>query len=369
MVNPARLPTEIWREITTLACTDGGSTGRSLALTSKFFHSQSLSTRFHSLSFDSLQRVEDFLVFLREQPKDCKPQIAHLYLSFTGEPASSTPRFFLAYARMKRSERAEYDREAKATKELWDERFRPAAAALFTLAAPTLETLCLVEERLQVPLEFPHTFPKLEELTWKGWFEGLQPASLALYDNPYKFPVLRRVHFITHDKAHVVDALAAAASSSLTHLRISEVLRADNRLPDALARALGIPTVLVPAGATTSTQDAAAIPPSDQTVSALFPHLRNVVVLCTAASGGGWSGHYSGIWLDALDRFHALPRKCERQLDGVRMSFWDRPGRPNERWPDRLRHDWTNRMQGGPGCWVESIEEEEVDIYEDGPFE
>ena len=82
---------ELWQQIITAACTDGGYTGRSLALTNKLFHAQSLSTRFHSLAFFSLARVEAFLAFLDNQPEECRPEIQHLYLSFVDEPEPAKP--------------------------------------------------------------------------------------------------------------------------------------------------------------------------------------------------------------------------------------------------------------------------------------
>ncbi|KAI0371598.1 hypothetical protein BV20DRAFT_908500, partial [Pilatotrama ljubarskyi] len=354
MLTLARIPTEIWREITTLACTDGGFTGRSLALASKFFHSQSLSTRFHSLLFDSLQRIEDFLAFLRLQPEDCKPRIAHLYLSFANEPVSSKPHLYLVYTSMSPDARAEYDAKAKAAKALWDERFCHTTAALLTLAAPALKTLCLVEDCLLLPLEFHCTFPRLEELSWKGYIQGLLPANLALYDSPLKFPALKRIHFMGYGKAEVVRALSKAVSSSLMHLRISQIHAADHELPDALAHALGIPT---PSLAAKDEDDAVGDPSSGRrAVAATLPRLHNVTVHCTADSSG-WCGHNSTTWNRFLDRFEMLARICEQRPDSTSVVLFTSPGRRKFRWPDRLLDDWIDRIEGRPGCWVRSKEE------------
>ncbi|TBU33752.1 hypothetical protein BD309DRAFT_851542, partial [Dichomitus squalens] len=45
----AHLPLEIWQHIFLHACTDGGHTGCSLALVSRFFHLASHPVRFNSL--------------------------------------------------------------------------------------------------------------------------------------------------------------------------------------------------------------------------------------------------------------------------------------------------------------------------------
>ncbi|OBZ70278.1 hypothetical protein A0H81_09707 [Grifola frondosa] len=61
------VPLELWRNIFTLACTDGGFTGISLALVSKHFHAASLPVRLHSLALTSLRQVEGFLSFIEAQ--------------------------------------------------------------------------------------------------------------------------------------------------------------------------------------------------------------------------------------------------------------------------------------------------------------
>ncbi|KAG7444345.1 uncharacterized protein BT62DRAFT_1077693, partial [Guyanagaster necrorhizus] len=47
--NASHIPCEIWLEIFKLACTDGGSTGRSLSLVSRVFYDLAKETRFHSV--------------------------------------------------------------------------------------------------------------------------------------------------------------------------------------------------------------------------------------------------------------------------------------------------------------------------------
>ena len=116
----AIIPAELWREIIAGACTDGGYTGRSLALTNKLFHAQSLSARFHSLAFFSLAKLEAFLAFLDNQPRECKPKIQHMYLSFVDEPEPAKPRtnFWRTYAGWSLRRKLRYDETIKAQK-LW----------------------------------------------------------------------------------------------------------------------------------------------------------------------------------------------------------------------------------------------------------
>ncbi|OJT15465.1 hypothetical protein TRAPUB_7336 [Trametes pubescens] len=266
------IPTELWRSIVTIACTDGGFTGTSLALTSKFFHAQSRGLRFHSLALNSLRQLEGFCTFLQLQPQEGKPRIEHLYLSFFNVPQilRSDPK----YAALRRGRSMEFDDWTTEVQARWNERLTAAWTTLITLAATTLRTLCIVEEDEPLPLEFPCDLPRLEELSWRGYIRAFRPPSLhGPRGSLRRFPSLDRVHFVSGDSDSVVAALAAAVPSSLTHLRISNVSDGDGKLPAALARALGLPPPQVP----------------DETL----PHLRSVVIHAIPPDAGGpccWAG-------------------------------------------------------------------------------
>ena len=80
-----RVPLETLQQIFQFACTDGGYTGGSLALTSKFIHGAAESTRSYSIAVAAETERLTALVTLYQ--KKCsnaagvRPRTAHLYLS------------------------------------------------------------------------------------------------------------------------------------------------------------------------------------------------------------------------------------------------------------------------------------------------
>lgn len=240
MFNLTCIPPEIWEEIFKLACTDGGYTGRSLALTSTSFPAYSLRVRFRSLGFTSLQNLQRFLDLLsRHGPA----RIEHLYLSFTEVPSSRrhSPR-----------SRPDCANGWRKTAPLELEAYRAAVLSVLRAAEPTLQTLSCLASQCSCGFSGIGTeFPLLEELSWMGGHSpmlldhSLTPsdADSAGIVAPAVFPVLQRVHCIAENVAYagrVIAKLTALASSSLTHLRISALDRRASDVPDVLERILGV---------------------------------------------------------------------------------------------------------------------------------
>ncbi|KAI0371597.1 hypothetical protein BV20DRAFT_1043236 [Pilatotrama ljubarskyi] len=352
------IPAAIWQKVVTYACVDGGWTGRSLALASKFLHSQSLSARFHSLAFTSVQQIEDFLLFLGRQPKECAPQIAHLYLAFPNEPVRPQPDFWDIYVQMTEAERDACGERMRQEWSGWQQRFCTATNALLTLAAPTLRTFCVAENGtpLQV-FTVPCELPKLEELSWMGEVHAFDPYSLLQAGrsprHPATFPALERVHFISSKSDKVVAALHAIGSSTLSHLRISNVgVRShDTELPKAVAAALGVPEERLQL----TEEDDGDIP---YFLNATLPHLCRVIIHLMRPKRGEY---YDGLYQD----LESLARICEQRIDAVYVLLLESEWRRNAHWPERLRDDWVDRIQGGRGCWVESQTDEaaKLEIY------
>ncbi|KAM5534411.1 hypothetical protein V8D89_011878 [Ganoderma adspersum] len=372
------VPPEIWQEIIALACTDGGATGRSVALTCRFFREQSLHVRFASLSFKNTNRLLVFLVSLRVQPKDCRPRIHHVAL----EPSLYTNHIPPAL------------RHLAGNTQLGQE-FNPAdfcanaLEALFSVAARQLRTLCLVANPL-VPFRcFAHMFPKLEELT--VWNHPLCPPPAApahalaagLGDvgpgsgNQSRlvteagsdgdsdagaavlFPSLRRLHYVLTDQSmsfkSILARLPALVSSRLTHLRLSGITYADEDVPQTLARMLGVPPPKplrerMGLGGGTSASQA----PLD-TSGAAFPHLRHVVLYAIQPGRDDMASFPK--WAALLGLLRELERTCKRVV-GMRMVVLERSWLRKPTWATRMRDDWLQRMDGGRGCWVESEAEE-----------
>ncbi|KAI0355355.1 hypothetical protein OH77DRAFT_1424836 [Trametes cingulata] len=359
MPEVTRIPTEIWHKIIVDACIDGGFTGRSLALASKFFHSQSLSARFHSLALDSLPKIEGFLLFLRVQPEDCKPKVQHLYLALFYEPATTSSSHGLQRGQVTQAERmAELERRRKEY-DCWQQRLYAATQSLLAFAAPTVRTLCVVE-RSATPIQvssFPRDMPRLEELTWMGEALPLSPYDReAAAQPPIALPALKRVHLMSPNSAIHIFGLCGIGPSSLSHLRISVVGRStlDRYLPRNLAAALEIPKECF--------QRELA---DEDDIKGTLPHLRHVLVHAIPSEPGSLRGSRGRFASDICADLRSLGRACEERIDGARILVLE-GNRPKNlhQW---LREDWVDRMQGGQGCWVEFQQDEAARANKDVP--
>ena len=114
----------------------------------------------------------------------------------------------------------------------------------------------------------------------------------------------------------------------------------------SLARALGVPDVH------TFTSAFARLP------EPTLPHLKHVVIHGFAPPAGGSPSSRDDAWDGFVDDLQSLNGMC-RQDDGPRVLALGRPWRRDARWAERLRCDWIDRIGGGRGCWVMTVEEEE----------
>ncbi|KAI1796060.1 hypothetical protein LXA43DRAFT_650992 [Ganoderma leucocontextum] len=356
MPDLAAIPTELWQEILTIACTDGGSTGRSLALTNRFLHAQSFSSRFHSLAFTSLPRVE---AFLDVQPNDCRPRIEHLYLSFAAETEltwNPPPQLLPDWS----AEQHQANEENSAAQKRWSERFVAAMTRLFALAGPHLHTLCMLDPaHFRLP-PFPFdTLPNLREATLQGGCDLLVPNRFRLSSpgggpqyptlRSAKVPSLERLHCVSgnwYNPVMTLSSLVEHPPPSFTHLRLSGVATATGVFPPDLAIQLG---VRLDGFALTYEQPPAA--------EATLPHLRHIVIHGMEPEPPSMRGYLYERWGAMYGHFQEIAREV-RTTRGLQMVVLSRPWRRNPRWGDRLFDDWTDRLAGGSGCWVSSEEEE-----------
>ena len=384
-----RLPPEIWQEIICHACTDGGATGRALALSCKFFHDQSLNLRFYSLSFGQTSALIKFLVSLRMQPKECRPIIHHLFLTPTFYPGhvSQRLRHLIGQAHPNAPQCDPLTLTVTLT------------SALLSLAARTLRTLCLfpgAKDGGGAPLRpFAQAFPNLEELS--VWNHPLfqssahAPAAAAsaeagLYSNPvqsdsdaspgcahhYIFPSLRRMHVVLGDASmpasHLLRQFPTLVSARLTHLRLSGVTYADGELPEILAQLVGVPAPRplrerLHTAANTSEVLQSVVPSED----APFPHLRHLVIYAIQPRHDSPDPFAFSKWATLLGLLRELERTC-RRVSGMKMVVLERSWMRKPRWESRLWNEWLQRMQGGRGCWVESeMEESRIEGPVDAP--
>ncbi|TFK21853.1 hypothetical protein FA15DRAFT_623344 [Coprinopsis marcescibilis] len=64
------VPTELWLQICALACTDDGTTGRSLSMTSRFFHNVSKPFKYQSIAISRSRRLATLNIILSRLPKE-----------------------------------------------------------------------------------------------------------------------------------------------------------------------------------------------------------------------------------------------------------------------------------------------------------
>ena len=168
------IPTEIWQEILPLACTDGGFTGNSLALTSKFFKTQSSRVRYRTLAFRSLDQLFRFVG--SKLPADLQnvPRLGteHIYFSAADEqvPVQLNSRTFVTPHDFR-----PYYSLGGDTAQDWTKHFRLAFQTLLRFTYTSMRTLCVLLPDFRISLDKIFVVPlfKLEELTWLSPHIGL----------------------------------------------------------------------------------------------------------------------------------------------------------------------------------------------------
>ncbi|KAH9927093.1 uncharacterized protein BXZ73DRAFT_78577 [Epithele typhae] len=220
------LAVEVLDLIFTLACTDGGHTGRSLSLVSRSFRNVARAPRFTSVSLTRIRHVCQFLYCLETERKVRRIRVRHLFLStwMDGEQVGQI---------RNGSRVLEPDILpcspilASATGPSWrlwpilqvelDKRFLEQLPRLFKAVADDLYTLSIVHSWEFGAIHFPTAFPLLEELT----ICGPQPTfSLGITDTSSCFPGLDRLHIVCRNVS-IAPWICHAPAVSL--LRLSDV--------------------------------------------------------------------------------------------------------------------------------------------------
>ena len=162
------LPLELWQQIFSHACTDGGYTGASLALVNKFLHGAAHPVRFQSLSFCSLAQIEGFLEYIRayqQKRYDPKLRIRHLLLTFSNSITTESSAQNDVGSSQSQDVWYMMRQQREHEKAAWDQRFLELVPSLLQLAAPTLETLALLQSDAFTIPPVRITLPVLREMT------------------------------------------------------------------------------------------------------------------------------------------------------------------------------------------------------------
>ncbi|KAI0763856.1 hypothetical protein BD413DRAFT_616174 [Trametes elegans] len=379
------LPWEVIEEISRLACTDGGRTGCSLSLVSKYVRPVARCQRFHSVSLLAglACQLRRFVRALEEAGVEAQeegaraPRVRHLCLDF--DPATSVGHvdpnavdwcsvehnLMLFSALPLRTLTALFDRVRA--------EYRAALRPLLARVADSVETLTVLHrdgDYARADLEpfpvGPDGFPHLREFTCRMYLPSF--IQLARSDDGETgrvairpmFPALRRMHVDPNPNATVDFWWWAANAPRLGWLRVN----CDCSAP--FNNILGIQSlfwVIEAMNAEFSEPAGAAAAPE---VAPSFPELRTLIFTLTP---NFWPGLDRGVSLvpDARARLSRILAEifCEVRRPMVVYSDDYRaqdvsarlmaPHRGDrERWEmdEVLRRDWLERVAGGEGVFL-----------------
>ena len=245
-----RYPTEIWQRIFFLACTDGGRTGRSLSLVSKYIRDVSKPYKLQSMAINNVDQAKSFIRLLYGIPTELRrvSQFAisdyKNHLSFDeyiarerskspilGQISTAMSRIAPKFARRHKAE--EMRRRFRETNLERDAAILRALPIILVIISPTLERLDINLKISTVPSNFmPASQPSLSlltSLTLGCGFEGsfsvilddiLSSISGSLPSLKYLDLSRFRSYTIAIRSASDVYAQISILAPSLTHLRI-----------------------------------------------------------------------------------------------------------------------------------------------------
>jgi hypothetical protein len=308
-------PPEIHSYICQLACTDNGQTVRSLTLVSKYFSDVARPFLYQSIAITRLDQIVPLLARLEGIPHHMR-HIRHLFVS---DDHKNSPSPGVIKRRLAEAEKT-------------------SIIHVLVIAAPTLESLtlsasCTVTSTSLIGGLFNIVFPRLVELTVVGYY--------PFPHIPNSLPRLERLHLRGNRNPHGLLQFGTldAVCPRLTHLRVSDLSMAVSfidELKDALTCRLA---------------DTDANAASSVYAGKLPRHVSHVVIQpCPEPIK---KGHRSSYLKDQI----MAERLAKFALNGVdvgakyvRYVLLERSA-PDEVQSESVRHDWSDRLDGGDGCW------------------
>ncbi|KAF7980016.1 hypothetical protein HWV62_40128 [Athelia sp. TMB] len=216
-------PTEIWYQISSHACTDSGSTGRSLSLVSKFIREASAPFKLQSVAVHGPKQFISFNKLLLATP----PYLRRTrYLFISAIPPSLPPRRGLLRLFPARKPSEAYPRWAE--KDAGE--FMSAFSSIIEQVAGSVEILYFEIPMFHFrPLDPTLSFPRLEEVTSNCFFGSQAPYEVAGQPQVTICPKLRRWHFIHYPLSawawisnDVIGTIRLIAPC-ITHVRFSDL--------------------------------------------------------------------------------------------------------------------------------------------------
>lgn len=355
-----RCPPEICAQIFTYACTDGGYTGRSLSLVSRYIHETSKPLKFQSISIHNHQQISSFSHLIESTPVHLR-NVSYLLVSnedrnLTADSSRNTyagdrewssssilSRVVPAWAKRR------HEQPDSVAQSLSRDQF--FLAALLNILRSVSETLMMLTisfechwttvkpynaEKLRLP-----PLPRLTDVSINYRAATDAPFNYVILSCPTTLPALRRLDI-----------------SGIKLLRYQQFLYQEfGRMAPYLTH-LFLPTNMI---TTTNVEDALPAPTSARllitdgdpsattfpsTLERIFSYSHSThEYTCTAQPS---KGHYS-------------PTNCRRcrvllvmQKD---VRFVALESYPNDNWSkslERAEKEWTEIIVGGEGCWDQS---------------
>ncbi|KAH9926843.1 hypothetical protein B0H21DRAFT_137294 [Amylocystis lapponica] len=335
-----QFPAEIWTRIFSLACTDDGSTGRSISLVSTYIHDVSLPIQLQSIALAGHRQLHRFADMLERRPPHLRnvrnlcvshesPQSAeglenaafaqawNKYNVVEGDPTMLTQQPSYPYI---------VD-EMKAFHQWIKQQFFEAVARVLQIVAPDVQTLALQSGPYFSPALLNDHFPSLVELAVDGVTSGLRDPQSSEITLP-RFPSLKYLHIISCCSNLPVFADHAPA---LTHLRLSGFAFSDFT------------------GSVTKLIRSAIVKPADDRnmTGTRLSHIEQIIIEPVATRDtyrhGVLNRFYNELKLE--DLYAANKLVILRQFDNKRTYRWT-----------NAREDWMARLCGGLGCWKEHFD-------------
>ncbi|TBU46377.1 hypothetical protein BD309DRAFT_954163 [Dichomitus squalens] len=335
------LPLELLENIFSYACTDGGHTGRSLSLVSRYFLDVVRPIRYGSVALTSLRQTKLFLTCLKRERARTTVRVRHLFVS-TWRDGQEVAR--VRDGRMPRCNVVRADgSDILVNRPQWcvwmsfqkimDTELSQLLPSVLKAAADDLATLSIVHSWEFSAIQLPAKLPALREFTFCGPPPTFPGGCVRLCPPPPPcFPALRHLHVVC---SNVSIELWVHHSPSMTHLRLSDLSCASSTVVDELWRGLSFVF-----GCTIAQTQ------------------RPLLFTCVRFQPSTFQYNTS---VCHLKNFQPHP--------SIRVEVMRDRCRSNGHWEARIRRDWDEGLGSGPTWWIGSEELEEAEDESDSDSE
>lgn len=244
-----RVPVEIWTPIFTLACTDDGTTGRSLSQVSQYIRTVSRPIRFQSVAVKGWDQLQGLANSLESVSTECR-RVRHLCISVEDPPPKELslqalrsltleelaevfalrqfpPEYELQISRVLQSAGSEWARKPGQFMAERRGTLRENLTRILQIVSPHIRSLTLYADAASPDILNNLQFPLLTELTLRGRF--WQESRVKV------LPSLRYLHLV--DCPSFLEAFLDRVPA-MTHLRLTGVTYFSHRLHTVFVKTL-----------------------------------------------------------------------------------------------------------------------------------